>query len=91
MTFEAWIRKQKNRDDATGDLAKDFIFDAKSKYAREKEKIKLTLNYLRSQGACDDAINAYKEAKKEYKEFLKYESVCAASKPMVTNEPQKES
>lgn len=67
MTFENWLRKQKERDDPIGDLAKDFI-DSYKIILKEKQKrfkVKETMEYF---GACSDARIAYDEAMKEYKE-----------------------
>jgi hypothetical protein len=72
MTFEAWLRKQKDRDDPVGDLANDFIADAKIKYAAKKIKLKLTESYLA--GYRDCVIDAFRVARKEYeKESRKLE------------------
>ena len=61
MTFIAWLKKQKDRDDPIGDLAKDFIDDTKRRNRR-----KFTVEYLRSVNACSDAIKAFNQATKEY-------------------------
>jgi uncharacterized protein YozE (UPF0346 family) len=67
MKFETWLKKQKNRDDPVGDLACDYIDDL-SGFNRNNpgKKFKLTKEYLVSQKACDEALEAFDEAIKEY-------------------------
>lgn len=60
--FSSWLKKQKHRDDKIGDLARDYI--------SSKDKQNITLKYLQDNHACDGAINAYKEAKKEFFEKI---------------------
>lgn len=58
MKFEKWLLKQKKRNDPIGDLSTDWIADGR--------KTPFTLSYLKSKNACDGAIEAYKEAIKEF-------------------------
>ena len=64
-TFYQWIRLQLNRNDVVGDIAKDVILDNKfPKYVRiSPNKIE---KYLLSRNACNDAINCFNIAWKEY-------------------------
>lgn len=63
MTFEAWLKKQKHREDAIGDLANDFI-------GTRCRTIKQSFDKY---DPCYDAIKAYNRVKWEYDKFLKDE------------------
>lgn len=63
MKFESWLKKQKDRDDQIGDLAKDYI-------QTRLNSIKESFNKFHP---CDAAIESYKLAVDEYLEFMKNE------------------
>jgi len=73
MTFESWLKLQKNRDDAVGDLSKDF-FDAKkidmAKGISNKFQ-KCDKEHLDRWHAIPDAYKALKQAKREYSAYIK--------------------
>jgi len=60
MNFETWLRKQKNRNDCVGDLAKDFI-DSKT------TTIKASFDKY---SPCDNAIESFSEAVEEWKKYV---------------------
>jgi len=62
LKFEAWLRKQKKRDDRVGDLAIDFI------NSRDK---KITLENLSGHHTCTEAKESFKEAVEEYLLYIK--------------------
>lgn len=64
-TFYQWIRLQLNRNDVVGDIAREVILDNMfPKYVRtSSNKIE---KYLLSQNACDNSINCFNIAWKEY-------------------------
>jgi uncharacterized protein YozE (UPF0346 family) len=65
-TFYQWIRKEKNRNDEVGDIAKDILLDNNfPKYVRTSHK-KIE-DYLKSNNANDCSINSFKIAWDEYK------------------------
>lgn len=66
-TFERWLKRQFDRDDIIGDLARDFIFSNKTRRKQEK----CDEYHLSSWRACREAYEALKEAKQEYAQFLK--------------------
>lgn len=61
MTFESWLKKQKDRDDHIGDLANDFIRASKT-----GEKEKCDEHHLLKHQACREAHEALAEARKEF-------------------------
>ena len=63
MTFESWLKKQIDRDDPIGDLAKDFI--RSSKLLPDLKTIEETFDKFTP---CSYAWDAYEEAKEEYKD-----------------------
>lgn len=71
MTFESWLRKQKNRDDPIGDLASDFIRSLKI-----DPKLKTIEQSMSRWMACSDSMDALSEAKQEYAFLLC--DVCSA-------------
>jgi hypothetical protein len=63
MTFEQWLLKQKNRNDAIGDLSRDWINDGK--------KTPFTYEYLSGiSHACEGAKIAFVDAYNKYFDFL---------------------
>lgn len=65
MSFEKWLTKQVCRDDAIGDLAKDYVDDGKV--------TDFTYEYLASKNACREALRAYLDARVEYGNMGLYE------------------
>ncbi len=63
MTFEKWLKDQRNRDDQIGDLSQDFI---SSRYKTFKE-------FIKRYPMCDDSQKAYKKSLREYKKEYKKE------------------
>jgi len=63
--FYHWLKKQKDRDDPIGDLANDVLTD--SSFPLETDSYKIIKNHLIFKRACDEAIQALKEAYDEYK------------------------
>jgi len=59
--FYTWLRKQQKRDDPIGDLARDAMRD--TKFPRELCEVRV---YLRSAGACEGALTAFNNARKEF-------------------------
>ena len=69
-TFYQWIRKQKNRNDEVGDMAKDILFDINfPKYVKTSHK-KIE-DYLKSNNASDHCIDSFKIAWNEYRKGYK--------------------
>lgn len=66
MTFEAWLIKQKNRDDAIGDLATDFI---SAKKIRPRHGQKCDRAHLDSWHAISRCYDALAMAKNEYRKL----------------------
>ena len=62
MTFEQWLRKQKERNDPIGDLAKDWIQTGCPK--------PFTLRELSKYNPCLEAINTYHKAINRYLEQI---------------------
>lgn len=62
--FYSWIKKQKNRDDPIGDLAKDIISDRK--FPKSIDNLKTHTSYLVYKGACQGALDALNIAWNEY-------------------------
>ena len=58
MNFNTWLKAQKNRDDIVGDLAVDFI---RTGFTCLKESFRRHI-------PCEGAVEAYEQAKREYKE-----------------------
>lgn len=65
MQFETWLKKQKERDDPIGDLAKDYISD--------DECIKLTKIYLERKRVHAIVIDAFKDAVTDYLKYVRKE------------------
>lgn len=63
--FMTWLLQQVGRDDPIGDLANDMKRDKKR--PRPDTSIKELREYLRRQHACREAIEAFNDAVKEYK------------------------
>jgi len=72
LLFENWLLKQYKRDDAIGDLSKDYKLDVKF-----NGKENLTRRYLHSKNACDNAIKALIKAKLEYRKFKRKNKINA--------------
>ena len=63
--FYIWLKKQKERDDPIGDLAKDALED--ESFPIETDSLKRIRTHLFNIHACDEAIQALSEAFDEYK------------------------
>ena len=59
MTFNKYLKSQLGRNDPIGDLAEDALGDKQFP----------PVNSLKSRGACDDAVDAARDAWKEYKKL----------------------
>ena len=62
-TFAAWLRRQRNRPDAVGDLACDVFADPLRPRPLRPRQL---LNHMRMQHACREAVEAWKQAVREY-------------------------
>jgi uncharacterized protein YozE (UPF0346 family) len=60
-----WILTQTHRDDPIGDLAFDFSHDKTR--PSDNAGLQRIKQYLQSRHACREAMDAFKEAVKEYK------------------------
>lgn len=69
MTFYDWIIRLKNHDTPTGDLARDFLRDQES--SKVSNTLEAYTDYLHSQGACRQAVEALKTAWRSYQHYLK--------------------
>lgn len=67
MTFEAWLKKQKHRDDPVGDLAQDFIGFCKF---NNLKRVECNRDHLLRNKACRGAFSALAQAKNEYRKIL---------------------
>lgn len=68
MTFTNWLLEQKGRDDPVGDLARDFQRDLNLKSDTSVHtNFLFSKTYLIRHNACDGALEAYDQAKKEWK------------------------
>ena len=65
MEFIQWLKKQVDRNGPIGDLAGDLMHDVK---ARRFKSYTRFITYLEEINACDGAIEACKEAYKEFTE-----------------------
>lgn len=66
MHFGAWLDQQIGRDDPVGDLAADASKDRER--PGPQAQYGEWLNYLRSKQACRDALDALKQARREYRQ-----------------------
>lgn len=64
MTFLQWLQTQKERDDPIGDFASDALSTSDTPTS---SSLKIWLAYLVTRRACKEAIQALKDAHKEYK------------------------
>jgi hypothetical protein len=64
MTFDRWLRKQKNRDDAIGDIACDYIRDC-----RYNRVATLSFDFVRWQSFHRQRKEAFDAAIAEYKKL----------------------
>jgi uncharacterized protein YozE (UPF0346 family) len=60
MTFWQWINRQKRRDDAVGDIARDIIGDPE--WPRRAWKLTTLMEYLASAAASPNAVRAFAQA-----------------------------
>jgi uncharacterized protein YozE (UPF0346 family) len=56
-TFWQWIRKQRKRDDAVGDIARDILADPT--WPRRAWKLTTLMEYLESYAASPAAVRAF--------------------------------
>jgi len=68
MKFITWILKQSERNDKIGDLASDIKDD--KKFPNKNASFEKIEEYLEMNGACDNAMVAFQEAKKEYQTLI---------------------
>lgn len=66
MTFSEYLKKQIGRNDPIGDFAEDAQRDAQFPPV---DSLGALVNHLESHGACYDAIDAARDAWKEYKKI----------------------
>ncbi len=66
MTFNEYLKNQLGRNDSIGDLSGDVQRD---KQFPPVKSLKALVNHLESRGACGDAIDAARDAWKEYKKL----------------------
>ena len=66
MTFNKYLKSQLGRNDPVGDLAEDARGDAQFPPVKS---LKALVSYLESRGACGDAVDAARDAWKEYKKL----------------------
>ena len=67
LTFEDWLRKQKNRDSPLGDLAKDYIGSLR---ALDDDTLTVDQTFERSH-PCREAYKALTKAKASYRAYVK--------------------
>ena len=65
MEFIQWLKKQVDRNDPIGDLARDLIHDVKARRFKSYSRFR---TYLEEIYACDGAIEACEKAYKEFTE-----------------------
>jgi hypothetical protein len=56
--FYAWLRTQRHREDAVGDLARDACSDRDKRRGSRRRPATLFRDYLEDLGACDGALQA---------------------------------
>lgn len=67
-SFYIWLKFQKNKDTAIGDIARDIMQD---KEFPKKANQSTQLKYLEEHEASDNAIDAFKKAWRHYEEYKK--------------------
>lgn len=65
MTFLSWLEQQTERDDPTGDLARDAADDSRT--PKGDAKFFTWRNHLWATGACDEALIVLGYAYREYR------------------------
>lgn len=65
MTFNAWLKGQRKRDDPIGDLSRDVIADMG--WPRRTQKLQVLQEYMKRKMASQEALLALEDAWKEYK------------------------
>ncbi len=73
MEFATWLVAQSKRDDRIGDLASDFKCSMRVKSKPTTGTYKEVKNDLIGMGACSEAYEALREAKREWKQSAKKE------------------
>ena len=66
MTFNKYLKSQLGRNDPIGDLAEDVQRDAQFPPVKSLREL---VGYLESHGACGDAVDAARDAWREYKKL----------------------
>ncbi len=70
MTFNSWLRRQKDRDDPVGDLARDYIDDCRmSKLTYRSIRSLRSVISIAASGALDEALEEYKLARESERLF----------------------
>jgi hypothetical protein len=64
MRFETWLKEQRDRDDWIGDLACDYLRTRKRTIAES----------MNGYAVCEEAKQALKQARLEYKVFLEFDT-----------------
>lgn len=64
VSFSAWLKKQKKRPDAVGDLARDVCRDPD--WPARARKLLTFRRYLQDCGACEGAMESLERAWAEY-------------------------
>jgi len=63
-SFAAWLKSQRHRDDAVGDLARDAAADRR--WPKAARSLQCLLGYLDGRGACAGAVEACRRAWAEF-------------------------
>jgi hypothetical protein len=63
MTFDSWLRKQRDRDDPIGDLAQDYIADCRQRKVRYRSIRSLYRDTHGIRDVFDDALEEYRLAR----------------------------
>lgn len=63
--FYTWLMSQKGRDDPVGDMAEDAARDRS--FPKSVTSLRQLTGYLTNKGACQEAIEAAREAWREFK------------------------
>ena len=65
MEFIQWLKKQVDRNDSIGDLARELMDDRRARRFKSYARFR---TYLEEKDACDGAIYACEDAYKEFNE-----------------------
>lgn len=78
-TFWSYLIAQRTRHDPIGDLSRDALADAA--FPRFARQLEWFLAYLEASGACDDALQALREAWREWKSMMTNERTPRGAGP----------